>query len=689
MKSEEERGRRQHIERELECSKMAVSLHRSLNHALADSADDQELLSIICRRAVEICGYSMVWMGFLLELDEKIIIPAASHGDHFSYLDNNSVRLDTSDPSSGPAAICALNEETVIENRIEDSEYLNWRDKALDSGFGSFAAIPISSLGGVSGVLCIYASEKDRFDSFEMQVLEGLMSDLSACLGVIGDREECRILEHKSDIFEQKYNVLFNNSSDAIFVHEFTHDLRNGRFIEVNDEACGKLGYTRDELIGMTPGDLEYPSGKYDINNIRSSLLNNGHCYFEAVMFTKSGSLLPVMVGAHCFSLGEVSYIVSIVRDISERVRIRKQLNLLRNAIEQSTVSVVITNRDGMIEYVNPHFEQTSGYTYEEAVGENPRLLKSGRMEDSVYQELWETIAEGNIWKGELCNKRKDGGLYWESAIIFPVREPGGEIVNYISVKEDITERRILEEQVRHSQRLNLIGEMAGNFAHDLKNIIMVIGGFSARLLKTADEHSAEYEYITHIQKAVQKASKLTNGLLTFARKQPNRPEVQDINVVIKDYEDLLARILDDKIELEMILCDEPVHVYADSVQMEQVLMNIASNAKDAMPDGGKLRVETSLQRAEGSPVCARIVISDNGHGMDPDTARHIFDPFYTTKEPGKGTGLGLSIVYGIVRQHRGNISCESEKGKGTSFTINIPHYTTDDGKECCFGDEG
>jgi two-component system NtrC family sensor kinase len=388
----------------------------------------------------------------------------------------------------------------------------------------------------------------------------------------------------------------------------------------------------------------------------------------------KSGEPLPVRVSAHSFEMGSREYIVSIVRDTSEKIRTKKQLLLLKNAIEYSTVSVVITDRDGKIEYVNPVFEKITGYSAREAIGENPRILKSDKMDEIVFKDLWNTISGGRIWKGEFCNKKKNGELYWESAIILPVRDSAGEIVNYIGIKEDITDKKHLEEQVRHAQRLNIIGEMAGNFAHDLKNIILVIGGFAARMQKKMEQDTVEQEYLSHIIKAVSKASRLTNGLLTFGRKEPNKPEILDINILIEEYVELIERILDEKIALKLQLCPGKLPVFADAVQIEQVIMNLASNAKDAMPHGGTLTISTSTKEYQQEKgICVRF--EDTGEGMEEEVRTRIFDPFFTTKDPGKGTGLGLSIVYGIIRQHGGQISCYSETGKGTVFEICLPMY--------------
>ncbi len=655
----------------------AALFYRCLSRAAAGACDEGELLDALCRLSVEVLGYKTAWAGFVVEFNDKRIIPSSFSGDFEGYINPQEICICCDDPACGPVGEAVIQEHKVTVNDISQMDGFSfWQYKALGFGFASFCAVPLKTNGKSAAVFAVLSGEKNRFSPGETELLAEIAEEVSACMSIVSARSRMISAESGNRDLIEKFGVLFNNTSDAIFVHEMPGEkIFGGRFVEVNKTACEKLGYTQEELMSLSPEELNHPCGKFDMDETSETLLRTGHAHIEALIKCRSGALLPVRISCHTFSMGKNRYIVSIVRDISEKIRTIKQLNLLKNAIEHSTVSVVITDSEGSIEYVNPVFEKFTGYSAAEVIGQNPRILKSDKMDPKVFVDLWAVITGGRIWKGEFCNKKKNGELYWESAIIFPVRDQTGEIVNYIGLKEDITDKKILEEQVRHAQRLNIIGEMAGSFAHDLKNIILVIGGFANRLQKKLDEKSPEHEYAVHIMKAVTRAAKLTNGLLTFGRRQPNHPECLDMNILLREYTDLIEKIVDENIKVVLRLSDDRMPVMADYIQLEQVLMNLASNAKDAMPDGGTLTITSFIkQEPEGESAC--ILFEDTGCGMPAEVRSRIFDHFYTTKDPGKGTGLGLSIVYGIIRQHGGNISCTSEEGKGTVFEISLPLST-------------
>lgn len=652
----------------------AAGFYRQFSRVTAGACDEGELLDALCRLSVDVLGYSVSWAGFIVEFADKRIIPTSYAGEYEGYINPHEICICCDDPSCGPIGEAVIKGEAITVNDISLMEDFSfWQYKTMASGLHSFCSLPVKTDGKVTAVFNVLSREKNGFSADEINLLKEIAMEAAACMSIIAARSRMLMAESGNRDLIEKFGVLFNNTSDAIFVHEMPEEHAfSGRFVEVNKTACEKLGYTQEELLNLSPELLNHPCGKFDIEEASATLIKTGHAHIEALIKCKSGALLPVRISCHTFSMGKHRYIVSIVRDITEKIRTIKQLNLLKNAIEHSTVSVVITDREGGIEYVNPVFEKFTGYSADEVIGQNPRILKSDKMDPKVFVDLWAAIAGGKIWKGEFCNKKKSGELYWESAIIFPVKDQSGEIVNYIGLKEDITDKKILEEQVRHAQRLNIIGEMAGSFAHDLKNIILVIGGFANRLQKKLDEKSPEHEYAVHIMKAVTRAAKLTNGLLTFGRKQPNHPECLDMNILLREYTDLIEKIVDENIKVVLHLSEDHMPVMADYIQLEQVLMNLASNAKDAMPDGGTLTI-TSYVKECGEADFACILFEDTGCGMSADVRNRIFDPFYTTKDPGKGTGLGLSIVYGIIKQHGGSITCSSEEGKGTVFEICLP----------------
>lgn len=370
-------------------------------------------------------------------------------------------------------------------------------------------------------------------------------------------------------------------------------------------------------------------------------------------------------------------------RELAERNRVEEHLRKLSVAVEQSPVSIVITDTSGAIEYVNPHFSALTGYSFEEVVGQNPSMLKTGETSTEEYKQLWDTILAGGEWRGEFHNRKKDGELYWEQALIAPIRDNSYAITHFIAIKEDITERKQLEGQLRHAQKMDAIGQLAGGIAHDFNNILTAIVGYASILQLKLPEGSPLKKNAEQIAATAERGATLTQGLLAFSRKQASNPVVVDLNEIISRVHQLLLRLISEDIRLDINLAPQSLTIMADSGQLEQVLMNLATNARDAMSHGGSIVISTEtivldnyfvLARGFGRPGrYALLTFSDSGDGMEPDIVKHIFEPFYTTKELGKGTGLGLSIVYGIIKKHNGYILCRSTIGLGTIFQIYLP----------------
>jgi PAS domain S-box-containing protein len=370
-------------------------------------------------------------------------------------------------------------------------------------------------------------------------------------------------------------------------------------------------------------------------------------------------------------------------RELAVRKRVEEDLRKLSVAVEQNPASIVITDTSGTIEYVNPHFTALTGYDFDEVVGQNSSMLKTGETSSEEYREMWETILAGREWHGEFHNRKKDGDLYWEQAMIAPIRDNCFEITHFIAIKEDITERKQLEGQLRHSQKMDAVGQLAGGIAHDFNNILTAIVGYASIMQLKLPENSPLKKNAEQIAATAERGASLTQGLLAFSRKQTSNPVVVDLNEIIQRVHQLLLRLISEDIRLEINLVAQSLAIMADSGQLEQVLMNLSTNARDALPQGGSLVISTQsvivdndfvLTRGFGRPGnYALLTVTDSGEGMDSDTVKHIFEPFYTTKELGKGTGLGLSIVYGIIKKHGGYILCHSTVGFGTIFQIFLP----------------
>ena len=380
---------------------------------------------------------------------------------------------------------------------------------------------------------------------------------------------------------------------------------------------------------------------------------------------------------------GEIVHVVESVRDITERKRVSEKNAQFMAAIGQAAEAVMITDAKAMIQYVNPAFEQITGYTSAEAVGKIPNMLKSGKHNASFYEELWETLRQGETWSGQFINKKKDGSFYTEEATISPVRDALEQTVNYVAVKRDITEEIAREEQFRQSQKMEAVGQLVGGIAHDFNNLLQVICGFADIARARIDSSDPASENINEVIKAGKRATTLVKQLLAFSRQQVILPTDLDLNEVIADGLKMLRRALPEHIEFKFVAGKNLGVVHADCGQLEQVLMNLCVNAGDAMPNGGALTLETeALEVGEENALLypwaqpgryVLLSITDTGGGMDQQTREHLFEPFFTTKEVGRGTGLGLSTVYGIVTQNKGHIQAHSELGKGSVFKIYLP----------------
>jgi two-component system cell cycle sensor histidine kinase/response regulator CckA len=359
-------------------------------------------------------------------------------------------------------------------------------------------------------------------------------------------------------------------------------------------------------------------------------------------------------------------------------------LRQLSRAVEQSADTVMVTNRSGIIEYVNPAFEALTGFSSDEARGKTPRILTSGEQGPEFYQGLWKTILAGNVFRGILVNRKKNGELYYVEESICPVRDAEGRITHFISNGRDLTDRIRLEGQLLQAQKMDAVGRLAGGVAHDFNNLLTIITSYSELALDAVPRPSPLEYKLNEILSAARRAAELTRQLLAFSRKQPQSLRVADLNQVISDIAKTLPRLIGEDIKFTFSPGEGLGPVRVDPVQIEQILMNLAANARDAMPEGGQLRVETSNVSVDEAYVdrknalipmgrYAVITVSDDGPGIPPEHLAHIFEPFFTTKPAGKGTGLGLATVYGIVKQNLGFVWAYSEHQMGTLFKIYLP----------------
>ena len=486
-----------------------------------------------------------------------------------------------------------------------------------------------------------------------------------------------------------QYKLIYNKIPTAILIFDL-----QGNILDVNRTACELYGYTYEEFKKLKGKDIVHPDYYFLFKKFIKDVNETGTFEAESVDIKKDGTRFNVKVKGAKFIYKENDSLIAIVRDITERKQREKELQKLKMALEQAPISVVITDKNGTIEYVNPFFCNLTGYSFEEAIGENPRILKSGKHDQNFYKILWDKITSGEIWEGEFLNKKKNGELYWEKAIIGPIFDERGNIINFFGLKEDITEIKRVKEQFYQIQKLESLGTLAAGIAHDFNNILYAIMGYIDLSLKKIYENkrinketiSQIVQYLQNIRKASDRAKELVSRILTFSRQTKQiRKKYINVKEKLKESINLIKDVMPKNIEVKVDLkIPDNLFIYASETDLSQIIVNLSSNARDAMIENGGIlsiiaeKVDIDSQQIfekKKSGEYLKLTISDTGKGMDKETLGKIFDPFFTTKEKSSGTGLGLAIVYGIIKTLKGYIKVDSEIGKGTTFNIYLPAY--------------
>jgi PAS domain S-box-containing protein len=477
---------------------------------------------------------------------------------------------------------------------------------------------------------------------------------------------------------ERKFRVLAEESVIGINL------VQDGVVRYVNQMCADIAGYTVDEITDkMTLKDLILPEdlalAEEIVQQHKKRMTRSAKS--EVRIRRKDGGIRYVEAYSSATMYEGKPAVITSVVDITERRKADDELRHLTLAIEQATEDVIITDPNGIIQYVNPAFEKVTGYSRAEVIGKSPRILKSGAHDADFYTALWRTITGGLVWTGRLTNRRKDGQLIQEDATISPLIGSSGEITGFLSVKRDVTDEVKLQTQFYRAQKMEAVGTLAAGIAHDFNNILSGILGHATLLQFDMDKDHPHFKRLHDIEHLVMSGADLTKQLLGFARGGKYEVRATNLNEIVEKTAGMFGRT-EKGIRCNMTLEENVWLVDADQGQIEQVLMNMLINASQAMSREGNIHLETQnveLDEADVRPygVAAgryvRTSITDTGVGMDKATQERIFEPFFTTKSPGMGTGLGLASAYGIVKHHEGFISVYSEPGRGTSFKIYLP----------------
>lgn len=471
---------------------------------------------------------------------------------------------------------------------------------------------------------------------------------------------------------------------DNIPAFVFWKDLKS-RYLGCNNLFAQSAGLNSPSaIIGKTDYDLPWreTAERYATDDRRLIETNTAKLEFEEPQSRPDGSTLWLKTSKVPLrnTDGSVFGILGVYVDITERKQAEEQLRLQSAALNAAANAIVITNREGTIEWVNDAFSTLTGYTGKEAVGQNLRLLKSGRHDAAFYRQMWAVISSGQAWHGVLVNKRKNGTLYNEEMTITPVRGERSEVTHFIAIKIDVTERLKAEKLALRSQRMESLGTLAGGIAHDLNNALAPVM-MSIELLRM--QYPNEPQILDTISASTKRGADMVRQLLTFAKgAEGERIPLQPVHM-LKEMRKIIKSTFPKNIELVLRSGSSLPLVAGDATQLHQVLLNLCVNARDAMPGGGRLTLQAETKDVDevyaaslpdakpGRYVVLRV--QDTGTGIPPDVQDRIFDPFFTTKNPDKGTGLGLSTVLGIVKSHGGFLQVYSEVGKGSTFAVYLP----------------
>jgi len=516
--------------------------------------------------------------------------------------------------------------------------------------------------------------------SAENDEMDSLVAAINALMDVVRDISARKETEKELQMF--RFSI--DQAADAVYWMD-----REGSFLYVNDAACRSLGYSREELLSLKVFDIDpvYTKEQFDTewaeykkdNQIRRQHIETWHR-------RKDGRRFPVEVSAKHIWFGDTEFHVAFVRDMTERKRMEEELYLTQYCVDRASVGISRSGPDARFLSVNEKMYKNLGYTREELLN-----MYVYDIDPEFSRERWQAHRKGLRAEGsttfETIHRRKDG-------TIFPV-EVTATYLEYqnegfaFSFSRDITERKQMEEQLLQAQKMEAVGHLAGGVAHDFNNMLTVILGHAELIKARLPHNDSSLKGILEIEKAAGHSRDITRQLLAFSRKQIIAPQQIDLNELIGNTKTTLARLIGEDIDLCFYPGQNLWRIKFDPSQIDQILINLAVNARDALPDGGNLTIETtniSLDEAycqnhhdfdPGHYV--RLTVSDNGVGIDQETLAHIFEPFFTTKDVGEGTGLGLATIYGIVKQNDSVITVDSEPGQGTTFKIYFPKIVVEE----------
>lgn len=504
-----------------------------------------------------------------------------------------------------------------------------------------------------------------------------------ACVVQACDVTEKRRAEAEAARNSELLQAVVNGTPDIVYIKDL-----KGKYLLFNEAAARYVGKSVIDVLGKDDTELFSPEdARHVMESDRLVIETEQNHAVEDVLDTAQGLCVFQSIKVpYRNANGKVIGVIGISRDVTESKKIEKTLHLRDRAIEAVSQGILITDPnqpDNPIIYVSNGFERMTGYSEENVLGKNCRFLQGRETNPETVTELRDAVLNGRGCQVEILNYRQDGTEFWNHLTISPVLDNQGKLTHFVGVQTDVTEKRQLEAQFRQAQKMEAFGQLAGGVAHDFNNLLTIISGYSEVILSKIPSADPLRDLAEAIHEAGESATALTSQLLAFSRKTILAPKVLNVNTIVSQTEKMLKRLIGEDIVLVTALCPQAHLVRVDPGHLGQVLMNLAVNARDAMPKGGKMTIETAnvtldqshtAMHSEAEPGSyVMLTVSDTGSGISDEVKARIFEPFFTTKGVGAGTGLGLAVVHGIIKQSDGLIEVDSKVGAGTTFKIYFP----------------
>ena len=649
---------------------------RNINQLIVQEKDRDRLLKKACAILLDTRFYSHAWI-ILTDASGKLITAAqAGLGESFPELVR---QIEHGEP---PYCVRKAKKQPnilLIENTGSACDGCPLPGQYPDR---SSAIVRLAHGGKIFGFLTISFPMEMILDEEEKPLLIELAGDVAFALYNCEQEEKKARAEKALHESEERFRELADSLPQIVFEMD-----EAGTLAFLNKNALNVFGYSQSDFDkGLNAFDMivaeDHDRALANIERMNKGDSPGGS---EYTAIRKNGSTFPVILHATPVLLNNKPVgLRGIMINLTERKKMEADLTCRAMAMDHATDAIVITDTAGTIIYVNPAFEKNTGYNRKETLGQNPRILQSGKQDEVFYHDLWQTISGGRTWSGRFINKRKNGSNYTEEVTISPVFSPSGYIVNYVAVKRDITDRINLETKLRQAHKMEAIGTLAGGIAHDFNNILGVIMGRAELSQFVIPKDNPAYKNITQLIKAGNRAKDLVQQILAFSRQKEYERKPMQPGPIIKEALKMLRSSLPSTIKIKHNIAAQSGVVLADPTQIHQIVINLCTNAYHAMEKtGGVLTVslakmkfdasDTNLNTESGPEKYTQLTVGDTGHGMESHIIERIFDPYFTTKKLKEGTGLGLAVVHGIVNGYGGSISVESEVGKGTTFKVLLP----------------